>query len=370
MKLTAAFLALTVCALVALGLGTLASISSESRFVNQGMNLAIAMFCAVPVFYVFKSSVLTGKKATAALVTLLIVLILIGLAIVHVPGLSRDIVKGAVRWIYVTIAGKRFSFQPSEVVKVAFIVLLAWWMQGPARKRPSHLNRVFKPFAGLGFVAVGFYLQSDYGSIIMLSAVAVPVMLLGGAKFRHAIWYCVGAVALLAVLIATNPTRLSRIESFWNPEKATPAERYQIEQSHRALTSGGAFGVGYGDSIFKNDYLPENHTDFVFAMIGEEWGFAGSVSCLVLYMALLLLGLTITAYAPDLFSALISFGLTLQICLAAGVNIGMVAGMLPTKGLALPFISYGGSNLLCSIVSAVILISICLRCKRRRLLPV
>jgi len=364
MKLLAFFMAVVVAALVVVGLATQASISSETRFVNQGLNLAIALLVAVPLAFI-PPSFLMRKWVVAALV----VAVLVGLAVVHVPGLSKGAINGAGRWIYVTIAGRQMSFQPSEVVKVAFLLLLAWWMQGYARKREKHLYRVLLPCAALGVVAIGFFAQSDYGSIIMLGAVALPLILVGTTKFRHILHiipYGLAAAALLAFLIAVNPARMSRIESFWNPDKVTEAERYQVDQARRALVSGGMFGVGYGESMYKHKYLPENHTDFVFAMIGEEWGFAGTVTCLTLYLTLFCMGLAITVRAPDRFSAFVAFGLTLHITLAAGVNTGMVAGMLPTKGLALPFISFGGSNLLCSLIASGILFSICWNSKPRR----
>jgi len=361
MKLLACFLALVVAALVVAGFFTQASISSEARFVNQGVNFAIALVVAVPLAFV-PPSYLTRKWVLAVLVLAIVA----GLAVVHIPGLTKGAINGAGRWIYIAIAGRKISFQPSEVVKVAYLLLLAWWMQGHARKRESYEYRVFWPIAALGLVSIGFLAQKDYGSVIMLALVSMPVMLIGGAKFYHLLPWGMLAAVLLAVLIAIDPARSGRIQSFVNRDKVADNKSYQVDQSRRALADGGVTGVGYGDSMFKHRYLPENHTDFVFAMIGEEWGFAGTTTCLALYLAFFCMGLVITARAPDLFSAFTAFGLTLHITLAAGVNTGMVAGMLPTKGLALPFISYGGSNLLCSLIAAGILISICWNCKPRR----
>ena len=377
MKKLAFFLTCVVLILVAIGVANLASINHDDTLSKQATFLFVALIPAT-IILIAPLSFWTNKK----MLLFMAVMILIALVSVHIPGLGHE-VKGARRWI--KIFG--MQVQPSEIVKLAFVLILSWWMCGPARKIPNHKNRVLIPLAGLGVVAAGFIWQGDFGSVIMLSAVAIPLMLLGGSG----LWilpYCAVAGALLLTMLMNNPERRSRIASKFScmrtpaaeasatpgsPKSANDAkladaqgDRYQVNQSLQAFKQGGKYGKGFGNSLFKLDYLPEKHTDFVLAIIGEEFGFIGTSVCLGLFFALFIAGLAVSMHAPDRFSAFVALGMTLHISLSAAVNISVVTDLVPPKGLALPFISSGGSNLICSIAAAAFIISICLRGKRRR----
>ena len=366
MRVLAGFMALVVLMLTLFGIITLASITTQTRLVTQASHGLVAALLASPVLLINPSWILAPKHKIKLYIVigLLIALIIACLAVVHIPGIAAPPINGAKRWIRLPLAGREMSFQPSEVVKVAFILLMAWWMQGPARKIETYFRRVFVPCVAMGVVALGFLLQKDYGSIIMLSLVSLILMILGGAKLKHLVPYVAVALILLGAKIASDPARMSRLTSFRNPNIETKAAQH-AKIAKLALSAGGVYGVGFGKGDFKA-HLPENHTDSIFCMIGEEWGFVGTSTCLALFVAFLFMGLQVTRRAPDMFCALAAFGLTLHISLAAAVNTGMMSGLLPIKGLALPFISYGGSNLFCSIFAAFFLISICLRCKRNR----
>ena len=367
MKALAAFLALTVLTLALLGGSILASVSSIAILRQQGFSFSVALL-AFGAILLIPHSFWTRKPVVAAMAAVII----FGLAAVHIPGLSHAS-KGATRWI--TIGGR--YFQPSELVKITFILLLSWWMSGPAQRAASSISeykrRVLIPIAALAFVAAGFLAQGDFGSVIMLSAAAVPLMLIGGARFHRLLLYGAVAVAVMGTLTMNNPERRSRVMAKLAPLIAKTAEakneavsaddRHHVNQSLLAFQAGGKTGRGIGESIYKHKYLPENHTDFVLAMVGEEWGFAGTSACIGLFFIIFLIGLAAAARAPDIYSSYLAFGLTLHICLSAAVNAAVVTDMVPTKGLALPFISAGGSNLLCSVIAAAFIISICWRSK-------
>lgn len=169
-----------------------------------------------------------------------------------------------------------------------------------------------------------------------------------------------GALAGLcgfAVAVLRDPVRMGRILAFLMPDKY-PAAAYQLGQSEDAFTLGGIWGAGLGESIQKHFYLPEAHTDFILAIIGEELGLIATVMVILLFAGLFVCGLWISLRAPDVFGRLLGFGLTLMIVVQAAINVGVVTGCLPTKGLPLPFISYGGSSLVVSMVNVGVLINI------------
>lgn len=299
----------------------------------------------------------------------LVFVVLVSLVVVHVPGLGRT-VNGSARWI--RIPG--FSLQPSEFVKIAVIVLLAGWLGNDEKRTATFKYGALVPCAGLGLVMGGFLLQPDLGSCIMLGGVAAAVLFAGGVKIRHlAPLGLVAAVALGAFLLHDRE-RMSRITSvvFRGDRQETvkdiheDGDGYQLRMGLSAFASGGAFGKGLGKSHFKERYLPESHTDFIFAMVGEELGLVATMPCLVLYAALAVAGLVVAFGAPDRRQQLLALGMTLQICLSAAVNIGVVTGLLPTKGLALPFLSYGGSSLVGSVGAVGFLLGIGWRPGARR----
>ena len=298
------------------------------------------------------------KRATVIALGAVVVL---SLVVVHVPGLGRT-VNGSARWI--RLPG--ISLQPSEFVKIAAIVLLAWWLGGDEKRAGTFKLGALVPCAGLGLTMGGFLLQPDLGSCVMLGAVAAAMMFAGGVKIRHLAPLGLVAALALGAFLVRDAERMSRITSVLghgsNREKVVAISEdedgYQLRMGLSAFAAGGATGVGLGKSLFKERYLPENHTDFIFAMVGEELGLAATLPCLALYAALAAAGFVIAYGAPNARQRLLALGMTLQICLSAVVNVGVVTGFFPTKGLALPFLSYGGSSLVGSVGAAGFLMAI------------
>ena len=184
------------------------------------------------------------------------------------------------------------------------------------------------------------------------------MMYLGGARFGHLATAAVSGLVLIALAIAHNENRMNRFLAFINPERHAKDYAFQLLQSLHAFVMGGADGVGFGQSLQKQFYLPEAHTDFIFAILGEELGLPASLGVLLLFLGLCVCGMRIAFRAADQFGRLLAFGVTLMVTLQAAINIGVVTGCLPTKGLALPFISFGGSSLVVTFAMVGVLANI------------
>jgi cell division protein FtsW len=210
----------------------------------------------------------------------------------------------------------------------------------------------------LGTFAVLLLMEPDFGTTMLVSSVAVGMMFLGGVSIAPLL--LTGLLGLLAVLIMIfqNPERMSRILAFLDPQKYEQDKAWQLINSLRAFAGGEIAGVGFGNSMQKYDYLPEAHTDFIFPIIGEELGLIASLIVVFMYVVLFVLGLRIAFNARDDFGRFVAFGITLMITMQALINFAVVTGCVPTKGLALPFISYGGSSLVVSGAMVGILINI------------
>lgn len=296
--------------------------------------------------------------------------ILLSLIVVHVPGLGHK-VNGSARWI--RLPG--LSLQPSEFVKLCAILLLAGWLgENPARNR-SFWHGTGLPCLALGAVALGLLRQPDLGSAAMVLAIGGAMLFVGGARLLHLIPLGLLGAAALGIFLLNDAERKSRITSsvgrFFGGERKVLAisedeDGYQLRMGLSAFAAGGARGVGLGNSLFKERYLPENHTDFIFAMVGEELGLAATLPCLLLYAILAAAGFYIAFRAPDEPRRFVAFGMTMLVCFSAAVNVGVVTGRFPTKGLALPFLSYGGSNLVGSVGAIGFLLAIGWRPGARR----
>ncbi len=366
MKWVTAILTIIVLGLVGIGISVQASISNVAA-INLGRGPThflvqqVLYFCVAIVVCMIVASIKPEFWTSWKRVFPILILIIVALLLVHVPGIGRA-AKGSARWVSV----KGLSLQPSEFVKIAVILLLAWWQGRPECRNDSFKEGVFFPIVGIGIVMLGFLSQPDFGSAIMLCAVCGPMMLVAGVKVRHLLPFALVAVALIGILVLRDPVRLSRVVSVVKVSTDTAAadddDSYQLRQSLSALESGGLQGIGFGNSLFKQRYLPENHTDFVFAMIGEELGFGVAITCLLLFWLMFMCGAWISLRAATDFTRLLAFGMTFHIGLSAAVNLGVVTGVLPTKGLALPFLSYGGSNLVSSLLAVGFILAVGWRC--------
>ena len=213
--------------------------------------------------------------------------------------------------------------------------------------------------AVLGVLAVLVLLQPDFGAVVILAAVTWLMLFVGGVRLWHLSVALIGLLPLAYGLMAREEYRMARLMSFLDPWKYSSDEGYQVVHSLMAFGTGGIWGTGIGKGYQKLFYLPEPHTDFIFSVIGEELGLIGVFVILALYGLILWRGVLISRRAPDPFGALAAIGLTSAIGLQVCVNMGVALGLLPTKGLTLPFISYGGSSMVLNMLAVGILMNIC-----------
>ena len=274
------------------------------------------------------------------------------LLIVLIPHIGVKI-GGSRRWL--KLGG--FSFQPSEFAKLAAVVMLSAWMTQAGRKASRFIEGIAKPGAMLAVLLGLIFAEPDFGTTILIAAVGFALLFVGGARPRYLAVTGTLGLAGFVVAVMHDPVRMGRILAFLMPEKY-PAAAFQLGQSKVAFVLGGFGGCGLGESIQKRFYLPEAHTDFILAIIGEELGLVATVLVVALFAGVFACGMTIASRARDLYGRLLATGLTLTLVLQAVINVGVVTGCMPTKGLPLPFISYGGSSLVASTIAVGILISI------------
>lgn len=275
------------------------------------------------------------------------------LVLVLVPGLGRE-VSGAQRWFRF----KFLSFQPSELAVLAVIVYTADFIS----RKGSQIKMFWKGFAPpmltLGVVVLLILSQPDLGTSVSLGVVVFVMLMVAGVRLRYLFSLVLMSIPALYVLIFSVPYRRMRIIAFLNPWSDPRGTGFQIIQSQIALGSGGVFGLGLGQSKQKLFYLPAAHTDFIFSIIGEELGLIGTIAVIVLFIIFIKEGVKIAKNAPDQFGYFLSLGLVLMVSFRAIINIGVSCGVLPTKGLPLPFISYGGSSFIFDMAAVGILMNI------------
>lgn len=273
--------------------------------------------------------------------------------LVMVLVIGREI-NGSKRWLSLG----PISVQPSELAKLVMIIWLAYWMSKVQRHSRQFVEGFLVPVSGLGLLTALVLVEPDFGTAILIAGVGFCIMFLAGTRLVYLVVSGVIGVLGLALVIMEDKERLSRITSFVDPQRHQSDDAYQLWEGILAFIMGGATGVGVGGSLQKNYYLPEAHTDFILAIVGEELGVAGTITVLGLFFVIFLSGMRVGWLARDAFGRWMAYGITLMITLQACINVGVVTGSLPTKGLALPFLSYGGSNLVMTWAMVGILISI------------
>ena len=275
------------------------------------------------------------------------------LILVLIPGLGRE-VSGAKRWFRF----KFISFQPSEFANLALIIYIADFICRKGEQIKSLLKGFIPPICALGATSLLILLQPDLGTTIALGSVVLIMLYIAGVRPRYILSLVLCSLPMVYLLVFSVPYRRARILAFLNPWLDPKGSGFQIIQSQIAIGSGGLFGVGLGHSQQKLFYLPAAHTDFIFSIIGEELGLLGTLGVILLFMIFIRQGLKIIKNSQDKFGYFLALGLILMISLKAIVNIGVSCGVFPTKGLPLPFISYGGSSLIFDMVSLGILVNI------------
>jgi len=286
----------------------------------------------------------------------LLVLSVALLILVLLPRFGTEINR-ARRWIRIPAGPIMVSFQPSELAKWVTIFFLAAVCDKFTANLKLYWKR-FVPICSVIGVIVGLIIIEDFGTAAFVALLAFLMLIIAGAKWWHILTPMpLGAIAFLLALIH-SPSRMQRIIAFLHPEKLTDSAAYQANQSLVALGSGGLFGKGLGRGICKYGHLPEDTTDFIFAIIGEELGFIGNAVVIGLFIAFAYLGILVVLRCKDRFGQLLAGGIVLTIAVQALLNIGVVTVVLPTKGIPLPFVSAGGTSMLLSSAAVGVLLNI------------
>jgi cell division protein FtsW len=275
---------------------------------------------------------------------------------VFVPHLGIKL-NGAHRWI----SKFGFTFQPSELVKIALIIMLAWYCDQSQRKMDTFKRGIIFPGVIIALALGLIFVEPDRGTTILLASVSGMMLLVAGVRIQHLLIPALGGATVLAVSILNDPMRMNRIAAWLHPQQHLNGAALQAQQGMIALGAGGVTGLGLGNGLQKLGYVPEIQSDFIFANIGEELGLVATLFVVAAFLLIAICGICIALNSRDNFGCLLASGVTFLISLQAAINIGVVTSVLPNKGLALPFISSGGSSLLAMLIGVGILLSVARR---------
>lgn len=275
------------------------------------------------------------------------------LILVLIPGIGKE-VSGARRWLELG----SWTFQPSELGKFILVLYLAHSLTKKRDKVDSFVVGFLSHLLFAGIYIILVLLEPDFGMSVTLVVVLFGMLFIGDVKLKFLVPLGASAVFVLAIAVITEGYRMKRVMSFLDPWKDPLGSGYQAIQSFVALGMGGFTGAGLGDSTQKLFFLPQAHTDFIFSIIGEELGFIGVVIVIIGFAFLLVRSLRVSIRAKDLFGCYLAFGCILLITFQAGINMAVAVGLFPTKGLTLPFISYGGTSLVTNLAAMGLILSV------------
>lgn len=317
--------------------------------IHQSIYLALGLFLAI---FVMRLDTETWERMSVWF--LLATLLMLGLVLI--PGFGR-VVNGSRRWLQLG----PLLVQVSELAKFAMILYISGYLVRQRRRTPHEVFDFIKPLILLGIVAVLLLLEPDFGATVVISGTVMIMLFLSGVRLRYYFGLLLFMISALVTLAISSPYRMARLTGFLNPWADQFNSGYQLTQSLIAFGRGGWFGTGLGSSVQKMLYLPEAHTDFMFAVLAEELGLIGVLLVLILYSILVTRGLLIgrSAYMQKrFFAAFVAYGITFWLGLQAAINMGVNAGLLPTKGLTLPLLSYGGASLVVNCIVLALLLRI------------
>ncbi|MCI4625584.1 MAG: putative lipid II flippase FtsW [Candidatus Magnetoovum sp. WYHC-5] len=317
---------------------------NDLRYLKKHLFSVCLGYFLLVVFYKLRIEILKKR----AIIILLMAFALLGT--VFLPGIGLT-VNGARRWVRLLF----FTFQPSEFMKVAMVIFLSWYLS--REKYKSNFISFIIPILIMGTIQGVLLLQPDFGSALSIGLLTFSLLFISGVKMKYLL--STSVVLLPAVVkLLMEPYRLKRILSFLDPWADEKQGGFQLIQSFIALGNGGLYGVGIGKSTQKLFFLPESKTDFIFSIVGEEMGFIGTMLIIMLFLMFFAKGIQISRRINDDFLHYLSTGLLLMIVYQAVINMGVVSGLLPTKGLPLPFISYGGTSMIVNLSVVGLLLNI------------
>lgn len=349
----------TVIGLIFIGLMMVASSSVmvSTKYFHQPFHFLIRQACYLLVGFILALIVMRvdtsfwEKFSIPLMVTCFICLIL-----VLIPGVGR-MVNGSRRWL----AFGPIGIQVSELAKVAMILYIAGYLVRHQDTLSESILGFIRPMVVLAIFSLLLLLEPDFGATVVITSTVMGMLFLTGVKLRYYVGLIILVALSLSILAVSSPYRLARLTAFLNPWADQFKSGYQLTQSLIAFGRGGWLGMGLGDGVQKLFYLPESHTDFLFAVLAEELGLLGILLVMILYSILVYRGLRIGLQAhiqKRLFAGYTAYGITLWLGMQAAVNMGVNAGLLPTKGLTLPFLSYGGASIVVNCVVVALLLRI------------
>ena len=268
------------------------------------------------------------------------------LVMLYIPGLGLT-KGGARRWLRLG----PFIAEPSELVKFSLVFFLARFLSKHQERLKSFLNGPLPVFLIVGPITLMILKQPDFGSTVMIALILFAMLFAAGARGWHLAGAGSAALCMLVFQAVAKSYRMKRLTTFLDPWSVARGAGFQLVQSFIALGEGGKWGVGLGAGRQKMFYLPEAHTDFVFAVVGEEFGLIGAAVVIALFLTILFRGMKIAHDEPDPFASLLAVGLTALISIQALINMAVVIGLIPTKGLPLPFLSYGGTSIIIAMAA-------------------
>lgn len=308
------------------------------------------LVCGTVVLVLARRIPLEWLQAHARLIVLGAIALLL---VVFLPGIGARI-NGAHRWIRLG----PLTFEPTEVMKIAAVIFMADFMTRKAHLRFDFRGGFLPPVILGGVVFLLIIVEPDFGTASLILAVMGAMLYLGGIRRSFLTGTAAVVLPLIALLVLSAGYRVKRLLAFWDPWSDPQGKGYHVIQSMLALGRGGFWGAGLGESNQKLLYLPSSYSDFIFAILGEEMGWLGCMLVLGMFAALLWTGFEIARRAPDGFSSLLAMGLTLGLVLQAAINIAVASDAMPTKGIPLPFMSFGGSALVLNLAAVGLLLAV------------
>lgn len=350
---------LAAASLLAIGLIMVASssipiaeryhLSAHHFMLHQALGLGIGLLCFWWLSYI-------PIRVWQALSATILLLSLLSLSILLIPSIGREI-NGSIRWIHFG----PISIQPSEFAKLGIIIYMASYLTRKELEVRTEIFGFLKPMLVLGVVSVLLLLEPDFGAVVVITATVMGMLFLAGVPFKRFLALFVMVLSTVIIVSFTSPYRLARLTSFVDPWADQFNTGYQLTQSLIAFGRGGWFGTGLGGSVQKLLYLPEPHTDFLLAVLAEELGLLGALGVLILFSILFVRALMIgrkNILRNQPFAGFMAYGIALWLGVQAMINMGVNVGVLPTKGLTLPLMSYGGCSMIVGLIALGLLFRI------------